>query len=58
MTTNDMTAIATAVGVLDDQDTDDTLRTTVSDVFWASVTFCSAIAALIVAGIGQQGVPL
>lgn len=58
MTTNDMTAIATAVSVLDGQDTDDTLRTTVSDVFWASVAFCSAIAALIVAGIGQQGVPL
>lgn len=58
MTTNDMTAIATAVGVLDDQDTDDTLRTTVSDVFWAFVTFCSTIAALILAGIGPQEVPL
>lgn len=57
MTNHDLTAIARAVGVLDDPDAaDDPI--TLSDVFLATVTCCSAIFFLIIAGIAPQGVPL
>lgn len=57
MTNHDLTAIARATGVLDDPDAEEE-TTTVSDVFWASITCISAIFCLILAGIAPQGAPL
>lgn len=57
MTHHDLTAIARATGVLDDPDAEEE-KTDPSELFWAAVTFCSAIFCLIAAGIAPQGAPL
>ncbi|MCT1450620.1 hypothetical protein [Corynebacterium sp. p3-SID1194] len=57
MTNHDLTAIARATGVLDDPDAEEE-KTDPSELFWAAVTFCSAIFCLIAAGIAPQGAPL
>ena len=54
MSYDELTAIARETGVLDDPDAAEE-PTTLSEMFWATVTCFSAIGCLIIAGAAPQG---